>query len=47
MFMEKDKAKIGAATFISLGLLGDTNSVADEEQNYQVDDLEEQNTEEN
>lgn len=46
MFNEKDKAKIGAATFISLGLLGESNSAADQEDN-QVDDLEEQEIERN
>ncbi|MCM3357997.1 MULTISPECIES: hypothetical protein [unclassified Psychrobacillus] len=45
MFTEKNKAKIGAATFISLGLLGDANYAVDHDDN-QVDDKEEQEKEE-
>ena len=45
MFTEKKKAKSGAATFISLGLLGDTNYALDHDDN-QVDDKEEQEKEE-
>lgn len=44
MFIKKNKAKIGAATLISLGLLGDTNNAVGHQDN-QVDDKEEQEKE--